>query len=151
MNLSAAMTSFETAVEAQLALAGAEAAEIGTQLLAVLQPALRQTLLQTVEMAAAEVSGQLEGRRVDVRMVDGEPELVVVDEPHPHTGQEIEIETEDPEARITLRLPQRLKEIIAEAAELAGDSVNSYVVDTLQSQARERRRGADRTRKTIQL
>ncbi|MFQ5524066.1 MAG: DUF1778 domain-containing protein [Acidimicrobiia bacterium] len=151
MHLSAAMTSLETAVDAQLAVAGPEVAEVGTRLLAVLQPALRQTLLEAVEMAAAEVSGQLEGQRVDIRMVDGEPELVVVDEPALRSGEEIEIEAEDSEARITLRLPQRLKELIAEAAELAGDSVNSYVVEALQSQAKGKRRTADRTRKTIQL
>ncbi len=151
MHLSAAITGLETALETQLAVAGPELAEVGAQLLAVLRPAIRQTLLQAAEMAAAEVTGQLEGQRVEVRIVDGEPELVVVDETGPASQHEVEIETDDSEARITLRLPQRLKELIAEAASLAGDSVNSYVVEALQSQASAKRRSTARTKRTIQL
>jgi hypothetical protein len=88
-------------------------------------------------MAAHEVSGQLTGQRVDVRLVDGDPELmVVVDEartnPSP-TGDPVEAE-----ARITLRLPAQLKDLITEAAEVAGDSVNSFVVEALRTRAYER-------------
>jgi hypothetical protein len=136
-------------VEAQLTVAGSEIAEIGAQLMGALRPAIRQTLLDTVAMAAAEVSGQLATQRVEVRIVDGEPELVVVDEPS--AAPPPRVESNEDEARITLRLPQHLKELIAEAAGLAGDSVNSYVVDALQSQARARRRSAARTKRTIQL
>jgi len=149
MHLSTAIARLEAAVEAQLAVAGPEAAEVGAQLMTALEPALRQTLLESVTMAATEVSSQLAGQRVEVRLVDGEPELVVTDDPvfASSTGPT----SEEDEARITLRLPHHLKELIAEAAELAGDSVNSYVVDALRSQARTKKRPSTRTRTMIQL
>ncbi len=47
--------------------------------------------------------------------------------------------SEDAEARITLRLPEYLKELITEAADVSGDSVNAYVVDALKSVARTKK------------
>jgi uncharacterized protein (DUF1778 family) len=40
--------------------------------------------------------------------------------------------------RITLRLPGYLKDLVAQAADEAGDSINSFVVDALRSRAYER-------------
>jgi uncharacterized protein (DUF1778 family) len=56
----------------------------------------------------------------------------------------------DAEARITLRLPGYLKDLIAEAADGAGDSVNSFVVDALRSRAYERV-ASQSVRKTLDL
>jgi hypothetical protein len=106
--------------------------------------------MEVVEMAAQEVNGQLVGQRVEVRLVDGEPELNVrADEsmvpPPPPPPEAV-----DAEARITLRVPAYLKDLIAEAAEGAGDSVNTFVVETLRSKAYER--GATNSvRRTIDL
>jgi hypothetical protein len=137
MQLTQAAVRLEAAVEAQVRLGDAELQSLASELLEVLRPAMRQTLMDVAEMAAQEVSGQLTGQRVDVRLVDGDPELiVVVDEarttPSP-TGDPVEAE-----ARITLRLPAQLKDLITEAAEVAGDSVNSFVVDALRTRAYER-------------
>jgi hypothetical protein len=137
-------------VEAQLRLGDPELAAYGTELLEVLRPAVRQTLLDVVEMATQEINGQLTGQRVEVRLVDGDPELLVrpddssVPPPPPPTSGE------DMEARITLRLPGYLKDLIAEAAEGAGDSVNSFVVDALRRRAYERS-SSNSVRKTIDL
>lgn len=129
--------SFETAVENQLRVAGPETAEIGGHLMAALKPAIRQSMMDVVNMAATEVSSQLVGQKVDIRLVDGDPELAVVDDPAgppqpPPSGPE------DNEARITVRLPGYLKELIADAASDAGDSVNSFVVEALRGKAQPR-------------
>ncbi|MGH8914114.1 MAG: DUF1778 domain-containing protein [Acidimicrobiia bacterium] len=141
MQLSQAAMRMETAVEAQLRLVDPELATLGSELLEVLRPAIKQALMEVVEMAAQEVSGQLVGQRVDIRLIDGDPELTVrPDEssfptpPTPPSPGDIM----DAEARITLRLPGYLKDLIAEAAEGAGDSVNSFVVDALRSKAYQR-------------
>lgn len=149
MQLSQAMSGLETAVETQLRVAGPEATELGTQLLAALQPAIRQTFFDVLGMAATEVSSQLPGHRVELKIVDGDPELVV-------TPEMVEGATppgpDDDEARITLRLPGYLKEIIAEAASSTGDSVNSFVVDALKSQAHSvKTTGNTRMRTTLDL
>ena len=143
----------EAAVQAQMRLADPELAALGAELLDVLRPAIRLTLMEVVEMAAQEVNGQLVGQRVEIQLVDGEPELTVrADQsaipppPPPSTpGDPV-----DAEARITLRLPGYLKDLIAEAAEGAGDSVNAFVVDALRSKAYERAPSSS-VRRTIDL
>lgn len=151
MQLSHAIIGLENAVETQLRVAGPEAAEIGNQFMAALKPAIRQAMMDIVTMAATEVSSQLAGQRVEVRLVDGDPELAVVGDgssvppPPPPPGED------DDEARITLRLPTYLKELIAEAASQEGDSVNAFVVDTLRSSAQSKKGGATRHRATIEL
>lgn len=149
MQLSHAISGLENAVEAQLRVAGSETAEIGSQLLNALRPAIRQTLLDVVSMAATEVSSQLPGSRVEVRLVEGDPELVVAEDassvppPPPPTDED--------EARITLRLPGYLKELIAEAAAGSGDSLNAFVVEALRSKAHGSGRPGSRHRTTIEL
>jgi hypothetical protein len=138
MQLTQAEQLMEAAVQAQLRLAEPQLAALGADLLDVLRPAIRQTMMEVVEMAAQEVNGQLMGQRVEVRLVDGEPELSVRSDesripPPPPPAEEV-----DSEARITLRVPAYLKDLIAEAAEGAGDSVNTFVVETLRTKAYER-------------
>jgi hypothetical protein len=151
MQLGHAIAGLEGSVETQLRVAGADAAEIGAQLMAALQPAIRQTLMDVVALAAAEISGQLAAQKVEIRLVDGDPELVVVEDaaatppPHPPAGGD------DEEARITLRLPGYLKELINEAASDAGDSVNAFVVEILNQNATARRSGGTHHRATIEL
>ena len=153
MQLTQATVRLETAVEAQLRLADPDIAALGADLLEVLRPAIKQTLMEVVEMAAAEVSGQLPTSRVEVRIVDGEPELrVAIDEsavppppPPPEPGEPV-----DAEARITLRLPGYLKELIADAAEESGDSVNTYVVDALRTNTQSKQ-PQNRVRTTLDL
>jgi hypothetical protein len=150
MQLSLAVAGLENAVETQLRVAGTEVAEAGTQLMAALQPAIRQTLMDVVVMAATEISSQLATQKVDVRLVDGDPELAVVDDsaempaPPPSDG-------DIDEARITIRLPGYLKDLVADAASTSGDSVNTFVIDTLKSQTRTTKGGATRHRATIEL
>lgn len=154
MQLSHAMTSLESAVETQLRLAGPEIAEAGAQLMAALKPAITQTMMEVVSMAVAEISSQLETQTVDIKLVDGDPELAVRDDPSalpppppspPQGGDDTD------EARITVRLPGYLKDLIASEAEDAGDSVNSYVVDVLSSKAQRRRSSGTQTRTTLEL
>jgi hypothetical protein len=155
MQLSHAITDLETAVETQLRVASPELAEAGAQLMAALRPAISQTMMQVVSMAVAEISSQLEAQTIDIKLVEGDPELVVRDDPSmgspppppPPPGGD-----DSDEARITVRLPGYLKDLINEAASDAGDSINSYVVDVLASKANAARRSAGtRRRTTIQL
>lgn len=103
-------------------------------LLDVIGPTLRQAAVELAEQAATEVRAQLPDRTVDVVLTDGDPMLRIgdaVDEPDPTAT------AEDFDARITLRLPPRLKHLIEDAAESSGDSVNAFVVDALSKRARK--------------
>lgn len=154
MQLSHAITNLETAVETQLRVAGPEIAEAGTQLMAALKPAITQTMMEVVNMAVTEISSQLDTQTIDIKLVDGDPELVVNDDPSavpppppppPPGSDEID------EARITVRLPGYLKDLIAGEAETAGDSINSYVVDVLTNKARKRGSHGSHHKTTFQL
>jgi hypothetical protein len=154
MQLSHAITNLESAVETQLRIAGPEIAEAGSQLMAALKPAITQTMMEVVNMAVTEISSQLDAQNIDIKLVDGDPELVVNEDPSavppppppPPPGSD-----DFDEARITVRLPVYLKDLIANEAETAGDSINSYVVDLLNNKARRRRSPGTQTKTTLEL
>jgi hypothetical protein len=107
------------------------------QLVAALGPALHVAAMEIAEQAAAEVRAQLAEHTVDVVLSDGDPALRIGEPPRlaePRQAEEFD-------ARITLRLTPRLKQMIEDAAQTSGDSVNSWVVDALGKQARQRGRG----------
>jgi hypothetical protein len=153
MQLTQATFRLEAAVEAQLRMGAAELVSAGAELLEVLRPAVKQAMMDVVEMAAQEVNGQLVGHRVDIRLVDGDPELVVSPDDSripPPPSSPGPGDSSDTEARITLRLPGYLKDLIAEAADVAGDSVNTFVIDALRSRAYDRAPG-NSVKRTIDL
>jgi hypothetical protein len=122
--------------------------------MAALKPAITQTMMEVVNMAVTEISSQLETQVIDIKLVEGDPELVVNDDPTaispppppPPPGSD-----EADEARITVRLPGYLKDLIANEAETAGDSINSYVVDVLSNKARKRGSTGSHHKTTFQL
>lgn len=140
MDTSIAMTRLETAVEQQVLIAGgdAEFEAMATTLLATLEPVVRQIAFDLAEQAAVEVSAQLPGHEIDVVMSEGEPSLRV------RSGEGGDVGAESLDARITLRLPPTLKERVEVAADEVGESVNSWLVRTLSTQASSRSRLSSR-------
>lgn len=122
----ASVASNDPAVEAAVA-----------QLVAALGPALHVAAMEIAEQAAAEVRAQLPEHTVDVILSDGDPALRVAETPRAAEHRP----TEDLDARITLRLPPKLKQLIEDAAQTNGDSVNSWVVEALGKRANQKGRG----------
>ena len=154
MQLSHAITNLETAVETQLRIAGPEIAEAGAQLMAALKPAISQTMMDVVDMAVTEISSQLDTQTIDIKLVDGDPELVVNEDPgavSPPPPPPFPGEDDFDEARLTVRLPGYLKDLIASEADTTGDSINSYVVDILSRKARKKSSVGTRHRTTFEL
>lgn len=125
----------EEAVERQLSIGdGGEAvAEAAASLMAALRPALQQAALQIAEQAAEEVAAQISGYSVNVVLENGEPSMLVRED-----GGAQRVINDDLSARITLRLPDSLKDELENAAGAAGDSVNAYVIKALASRAARR-------------
>jgi hypothetical protein len=146
MNTYSAFSKLEEAVGRQLAFGGSDPAveSAGREILAILEPTVRQIVIDLAQQAAVEVSAQVPDYEVDVVMSDGEPELQV--KPVEAGGDA----TGSYEARLTLRLPDNVKELIEGAAAGTGDSVNSWVVKTLSSKASVRR-GGKRVSGTVEL
>lgn len=133
MELSTSLARLEAALTAQLAMLGGDAVfgASADSLYAALEPAFRQLGLELAQQAASEVAAQLPDHEVEVVLADGEPSLRVRPPEDPGPSP-----VDDLDARLTLRLPGSLKQIVEDAAEGAGDSVNSWVVRTLATRAR---------------
>lgn len=138
MDITTIVDEVEEALRGQLGLAGDDPAVVraGDIVIGALQPALERAALHLAEQAAEEVDAQLPGKTVSVRLQEGTPILSVDDNDDP-----IRIDTDELEARITLRLSDKLKGILEDVADESGDSVNSYVVKTLTSKTRDRSTG----------
>jgi hypothetical protein len=138
MDVSAIVEAVESELSGQLDLAGDDPAVVraGETMIRALRPAMERAALQLAEQAAQEVDAQLPGKMVTVRLQEGTPILTVEE-----SGEPITIDTDSVEARITVRLPDNLKEVLEEVASESGDSVNTYVVKTLSSKTRDRSAG----------
>ncbi|MDJ0925001.1 MAG: toxin-antitoxin system HicB family antitoxin [Acidimicrobiia bacterium] len=129
--------------QARLGSADPVVEQVVDAIVGALRPALRQGVFELVEQAAAEIEAQLPGGRVEVVLSDGEPTLRFRSEP-----TEATFSTDDLEARMTVRLPTNLKAALEEAADDAGDSMNSFVIKTLAGGAAHSRKGR-RVRETF--
>ena len=138
MDARVVMAEIEESLSAQLRLAGddPQVVEAGEAIMAGLEPAIDRAVMHLAEQAAIEVDAQLPNQRVGVELREGAPVLVV------HGGEDtVRINTDDLEARITLRLSEKLKGVLEDAAGEAGESVNTFVVKTLTGKAKERGTG----------
>jgi len=124
----------------RMAALGDETTARAAELLAVaLESSLGRRLQEAIGEAALELSAQLDSGRVEVRIAGGDPELVLVRDEEvesPDVGDEARL------ARITLRLPEPLKQRIEEAAARDGVSVNTWIVQALVRHAHTARRSA---------
>jgi hypothetical protein len=114
---------------ARVAAVGDETTARAAELLAMaLEAALGRRLLEALGEAALELSNQLEHGRVEVRFAGADPEFVYVPdeavEPEPGPDEALT-------ARITLRLPDALKQRVEDAAAREGVSVNTWIVQSL--------------------
>lgn len=125
---------------------GPEVAEAAERLAVALEPSLRMVLLEALSHATAEITQALDGGSVEVRLKGREPQFVVTPAPEvtptpDAAGPAEEPEDEDddgPVARITLRIPDALKQRAEEAAGRRGQSLNTWLVNAVRSAARER-------------
>ena len=127
---------------------GPEVAEAAERLALALDPAMRIVLLEALSHATAEITASLDGGAVEVRLKGREPQFVVTPPPaataapgpadSAAAGDETEDEEPDgPAARITLRLPEGLKQRAEEAAGKRGQSLNTWLVNAVRAAARE--------------
>ena len=128
--------------------AGPEVADAAERLALALDPAMRMVLLEALSHATAEITTSLEGGAVEVRLKGREPQFVVTPPPAATASPEpagtgaATDETEDeepdgPAARITLRLPEGLKQRAEDAAGKRGQSLNTWLVNAVRAAARE--------------
>jgi hypothetical protein len=135
MQVQPVINAVQAALAGQGSLAGGDVAveEAIDHLVAALAPAIRQAAMELAEQAAYEVRAQLPDRTVDLVLVDGDPSLRIAEAAMPAESTP----AEDLDARITLRIPPSLKSLIEDAANTAGASVNTWVLEALSRRARK--------------
>jgi hypothetical protein len=115
---------------------GIEVEVAAERLLGALDPAMRLTLMDLLSQAAAEISEQLPGVAIDVRLKGREPEFAVTGAPQPvheaapppPADEPLDTDADDGVARITLRLPEALKTRAEALAASRGQSLNTWLV-----------------------
>jgi len=125
------------------AAGGDDARELADRLTAPLESAVRLAMLDVLSEAAAEITRDLAPGSVDLRLRDREPSFVVTPAPPdpwdtpqpappvlappapdtaPPAGED------DATVRISLRLPEHLKNRVEQAAAGAGVSINTWLI-----------------------
>jgi hypothetical protein len=116
------------------AAGGTEAQDLADRLSAPLESAIRLALLEALSAAAEEITRELAPRSVEVRLRGRDPEFVVsaaLDEPFDDDVHKMFVARYDDDGgtwRVTLRLPEGLREAVEAAARREGASLNSWLV-----------------------
>lgn len=117
------------------------------RLLASLEPALQLQTLDILGVAALELSDQLPGGHVELRLAGRDVQMLYVEDADDSGTPEPPRAADDDgsAARITLRLPEALKSGVEAAAARTGQSTNAWLVQAVR-QALEGGRGPGRRR-----
>src|SRR5205814_8805088 len=93
-----------------------------------IEPSLARRIQDVLSEAALELNAQLDSGHVEVRVAGRDPELVYVHEDGAAPEAAVD---EASSARITLRLPESLKQRVESSAAREGISVNTWLVQAL--------------------
>jgi hypothetical protein len=120
----------------RVAALGDETTSRAADILSVaLEASMGRQIQDVLAEAALELNAQLDEAHVEVRIAGRDPELVLVRE----DGSVPEHVDEAFSARITLRLPESLKQRVESAASRDGASVNTWLVQAIQRALEPRR------------
>src|SRR5690242_8583487 len=120
----------------RVAALGDEQTSRAADLLSVaIEASLGRRIQDALAEAALELNDQLESAHVELRVAGRDLQLVLVRE----DGTAPEPADEAFSARITLRLPESLKQRVESAAAREGASVNTWLVQALQRAVESRR------------
>ncbi len=131
---------------AAAATGGEAMVDAADRLTTSLDAAVRMALLEALSDAAAEITAALDGATVEVRLRGRDPDLVVTHDvtpaepvrpgPPPPGGPAAADGDDDAlTARITLRIPDPLKQRAEAAAAAARQSLNTWLVDAVRAAA----------------
>lgn len=154
MELSPYVESVRRGVSDAAALADDHTRQVAERLGTGVESAARLALIQALADAAGEISVELAPGSVDLRMQGAEPTFVVTLPPSAAQGVTVlepadEPAADDPpttdadeqQARVSLRLPQSVKEKVDEYADAEGVSTNTWLLHRVLEALADRTRG----------
>lgn len=109
----------------------------GERLAHALEPAIRLAVMDALSEAASEITNEMDGTSVEVRLKGREPVFTVSRQTPAAVGpahadaevDEPEYDENEPVSRITLRLPESLKAKAEDLAARRGQSLNTWLVN----------------------
>ena len=133
---------------AAAASGGESMVDAAERLATTLESSVRMTLLEALSDVAAELTSELDTTTIEVRLKGRDPHFVVSratageagldEEPSPPPGAAADERTEaegETIARITLRLPDSVKQRAEDAATAARQSLNTWIVEAVRNAA----------------
>ncbi|GAA1428105.1 hypothetical protein GCM10009616_06960 [Microlunatus lacustris] len=154
MELSPYVESVRRGVSDTAALADEHTRQVAERLGAGVESATRLALMQALADAAGEISVELAPGSVDLRMQGAEPTFVVTLPPsaaqavtvleppdEPATEDPLTADADEQQARVSLRLPQSVKEKVDEYADVEGVSTNTWLLHRVLEALADRTRG----------
>lgn len=137
MELSPYLTALVEDVEKVTALADEPTRAVTSRLLVALEPSLRLALVQAISDTAAVVTSDLDGVVAVVRM-EGRDPVITVEHIREAPAQPAPTEDEgDDSARITVRIPEGLKQRAEARAAQADQSLNTWIVQAIRRATHE--------------
>lgn len=141
MDITPYVESLRRDLSAAAGAGGDETRQVAERLLLALDPAARLALMEAISQAAAEITAELPSGGVDVRLRGRELEFMVHSPapltapapppPPPPPGSE-DLD-EGGLSRITLRIPESVKNKAEERAASAGQSLNTWLVSVVRA------------------
>jgi hypothetical protein len=118
-------------LERATALADEQTRELTQRVAAVLEPGLRLAMVQLLSDVAAQLTAELDGPVITIRMDGRDPSWHIVREETTLVAHDAEPGDDDNAARVTVRLPEAVKKRAEGAAQNAGQSLNTWIVQAL--------------------
>ncbi len=145
MELTTYVERLRAEVTAATELGGPEITAAAQRVLAAVDPSVRLVLLEALTDAAAEITTELPSGSVETRLRGRAVEFVLDgvgahEEPaeaYPEDADRAPIDESGDQIRLTLRLPEGLKQRAEELASEVGQSLNSWLVDAVRDATTE--------------
>ena len=113
------------------ALADEQTRELTHRVAAVMEPGLRLAMVQLLSDVAAQLTAELDGPVITIRMEGRDPGWHIVRDEATPVAHDTEPGDDDNSARVTVRLPEAVKKRAEAAAQNAGQSLNTWIVQAL--------------------
>jgi hypothetical protein len=118
-------------LESATALADEQTREITHRVASVIEPGLRLAMVQLLSDVAAQLTAELDGPVITIRMEGRDPSWHIVRDELAPVAHDAEPGDDDNSARVTVRLPEAVKKRAEAAAQNAGQSLNTWIVQAL--------------------
>ena len=114
------------------ALADDQTRELTQRVVSVLEPGLRLAMVQLLSDGAAQLTAELAGPVVTIRMEGRDPSWHIARDDSPSAAPAAsEPDDDESTARVTVRLPEALKRRSESAAQSSGQSLNTWIIQAL--------------------